>query len=73
MEDLLYPDVKFGLLCVEEDLRHLKRSQAWWLTSLITALRKQKQVYLYEFKASLVYIARPRNSQGYIIRPCLKK
>jgi hypothetical protein len=36
---------------------------AWWHTPLITVLGKQKQPELCEFKAS----------QGYRVRPCLKK
>ena len=27
----------------------------WWWTPLVPALRKQRQAYLYKFKASLVY------------------
>ena len=33
----------------------------WWHMSLIPALRKQRQVDLYEFKVSLVYKATQRN------------
>jgi hypothetical protein len=38
---------------------------------LIPALKRQRQVDLWEFKASLVYIV--SYNQGYIEKPCLKK
>ena len=34
--------------------------ELWWRTLLIPALRRQRQVDLYEFKASLVYRASSR-------------
>jgi hypothetical protein len=40
---------------------------------LIPALERQRQVDLYEFKASLVYRAKFRDSQGYTERFCLEK
>lgn len=45
----------------------------WQYTPLILALGRQKQVDLYEFMASLVYIhSKLQDSQDYIDRPCLK-
>lgn len=41
-------------------------------TPLITAFQRQRQVDVYEFEASLVYVGSSRSSQGYIVRPCLK-
>jgi hypothetical protein len=38
---------------------------------LIPALRRQRQVDHYEFKASLVYRAKFWDSQGYTEKPCI--
>jgi hypothetical protein len=38
----------------------IKVSQTWWLTSSISALRRQRQVDCYEFEASLVCIVSSR-------------
>lgn len=50
-------------------------SQMWWHMPLIPTLRRQKQVALYKFESSLVYIvyidiARPAKSYG--VKLCLK-
>lgn len=45
---------------------------AWWLPPLVTALKRQKQLDLCEFQASLVYIAKSQASQGYIMTPHFK-
>lgn len=37
-----------------------QKGWAWWYTSLIIALRKQKQADISEFKISLVYIKTSR-------------
>ena len=42
-----------------------------WLTLLIPALRRQRQVDVYEYEASLVYLEF-QVSQSYMVRPCLK-
>jgi hypothetical protein len=45
-----------------------------WLTTLILALRRQRQVDLYEFEASLVYKVNSRTARAVILKkPCLKK
>ena len=45
----------FGTWTIERQLRW-----PWWCTPLIPALRRQRQVDLCEFEASLVYRARSR-------------
>ena len=45
-------------------------SQPWWFMPLIPALCKQRQVDLYEFEASLVYIVRSRTTSA-MWRDCL--
>lgn len=42
--------------------KHL--GQEWWCMPLISAVRRQKQENLYEFKASLVYIPRPKTPRA---------
>ena len=37
---------------------------AWWCTLLISAHRKQRQVDLCEFKATLIYVAQSLDIQG---------
>jgi hypothetical protein len=49
------------------------RSQAWWHMTLIPSLGRQRQVDLCEFEDSLVYIVEFQVSQGYTVRPRLKK
>ena len=44
----------------------------WWPVFLIRALRKQRRVDLYEFKASLVF-RNFQDSQDYTEKPRLKK
>ena len=41
--------------------------------SLISALRRQRWVGLYEFKASLVYRREFQAKQSYTVRLCLQK
>ena len=38
--------------------------QAWWHTPFIPALGRQRQVDLWEFKASLIYTATPRTARA---------
>lgn len=47
--------------------------QAWWSTPAVTTSWQQRQADPCEFEASLVYMAKFQDSQGYIVRPCLKK
>ena len=44
------------LSCNAYKYEDIKLGQARWHPSLIPELRRQKQVDLYEFKASLIYI-----------------
>jgi hypothetical protein len=44
-----------------------------WCIPLIPALRRERQVDLCEFKASLVYKASPRTAKIYTKKPYLKK
>jgi hypothetical protein len=39
---------------------------------LILALRRQRQLDLYEFKASLIYRVSSRASRGHIVKSCLE-
>ena len=41
--------------------------------TLVPALRRQRQVDLSEFKASLFYKSEFQDSQGYTEKPCLEK
>ncbi len=51
-----------------------KYSRQWWRTPLILALRRQRQVDLSEFEASLVYRVSSRTeSQGCTEKLCLEK
>jgi hypothetical protein len=47
-------------------------SQAAVVTFLIPVLRRQRQVYPWEFEASLVYRLEFHNSHGYTVKSCLK-
>ena len=48
--------------------------QWWWLTPLVPALRRQRQVDLWEFEASLVYKANSKTARTVSQRkPCLKE
>jgi hypothetical protein len=46
------------------DFKYCIISWAWWCMPLITALRRQRQVELCEFKASLVYIVSSRPTRA---------
>jgi hypothetical protein len=45
----------------------------WWCTPLIPAFRKQRQVGLYEFQASLLYRVSSRTSRATQRNPVTKK
>ena len=49
--------------------KQVKKKRAWWCMPLILALRRQRQVGLCEFKASLVYRVSSRKARA----TCLKK
>ena len=42
----------------------LKKSQVWWLTPLIPALKRLRQEDCYEFEASLGYIKRSKPARA---------
>lgn len=44
----------------------------WWYIPLIPAPEKQRQIDLFEFKASLVYKVSSRNSSISTEKPCVK-
>ena len=46
-------------------------AEQWWLTPLITACRRQRQVDLCEFEASLVYRASFRTGKNDVDVSCL--
>lgn len=48
------------------------KAPTWWHIPLIPALGRQRQVDLYEIRASLVYLAEFQDNQSYIVRPALK-
>lgn len=46
-----------------QDLQNNHRSRVWWCMPLISVLERQKHVGLYQFEASLIYIAVPGQSR----------
>jgi hypothetical protein len=50
-----------------------KKSQVWWFTPLISALRRQRKLDLCEFKASLVYKEFQERQGWYTEKLCLEK
>jgi hypothetical protein len=51
----------------------LLKSQVWWYTPLILALRRLRMVDLCEFESSLVYLVEFQVRKDYIERACSKK
>ena len=54
-------------------LKNVNAPGVWWLTPLISALERLKQVDLCEFEASLVCRASSRTGSKATEKPCLEK
>ena len=45
----------------------------WWHTSLVSALGRQRQIYLHAFQGQPGLYNEFQDSQGYTVKLCLKK